>query len=288
MQQPDSILIELSVREVIDRVRGGELRAEELVSVLLERQRRLSSLNALSWIDEQRALQDAREVDRKRARGERLGTLAGLPLLIKDNIAVVGSPNAAGTPALRDQVATRNASVVQRLLDQGALVLARANMHELAGGGTSSNPTFGPVGNPYDPEACARWFEWRDGSRARCAPRARGAWQRYRRIGAHSVRTEWHGWVAPDDPPRSSAGRWRRATRTRSRYRRADGTLGCGCCAVAWCDQRNARTHGADSGVIANRHSSQTLLGGPGNGGGAGRRAGAGALARRGRRPGRR
>jgi Asp-tRNA(Asn)/Glu-tRNA(Gln) amidotransferase A subunit family amidase len=152
MQQPDSILIELSAREVIDRVRGGELRAEELVSVLLERQRRLSSLNALSWIDEQRALQDAREVDRKRARGERLGTLAGLPLLIKDNIAVAGSPNAAGTPSLRDQIATKNASVVQRLLDQDALAFARANMHELAGGGTSSNPTFGPVGNPYDPK----------------------------------------------------------------------------------------------------------------------------------------
>lgn len=152
MQHPDSILAELSAREVIHRVRDGELRAEELVSALFERHRRLSSLNALLWIDEQRALQDAREVDRKRAKGERLGTLAGLPLLIKDNIAVKGSPNAAGTLSLRGHIATRNAQVVQRLLDQDALVLARANMHELAGGGTSSNPTFGAVGNPYDPK----------------------------------------------------------------------------------------------------------------------------------------
>ncbi len=152
MQHPDSILVELSACEVVDRVRGGELRAEELVSVLLERQRRLSALNALVWIDEQRALQDAREIDRKRARGEKLGALAGLPLLIKDNIAVQGSPNAAGTLSLRDSVATTNAQVVQRLLDQDALVFARANMHELAGGGTSSNPTFGAVANPYDPK----------------------------------------------------------------------------------------------------------------------------------------
>ena len=73
-------------------------------------------------------------------------------MLIKDNIAVAGAPNAAGTPTLRSHVPSRTAVVVQRLLDAGAIVLARANMHELAGGGTSSNPSFGVVANPYDPK----------------------------------------------------------------------------------------------------------------------------------------
>ena len=152
MQLPDSILIDLSACEVVDRVRSGELRAEDLMSVLLRRQRRLSSLNTLIWIDEQRALQDAREIDRKRSGGERLGSLAGLPLLIKDNIAVAGTPNTAGTLTLREHIPAKTAPVVQRLLDEGALVFARANMHELAGGGTSSNPSFGAVANPHDPK----------------------------------------------------------------------------------------------------------------------------------------
>src|SRR6185295_19853844 len=99
---------------------------------------------------EQRSLQGAREIDRKRLSGERLGSLAGLPLLIKDNIAVAGTPNTAGTLTLREHVPEKNAPVVQRLLDEGALVFARANMHELAGGGTSSNPSFGAIANPYD------------------------------------------------------------------------------------------------------------------------------------------
>lgn len=117
---------------------------------LLERQRRFAALNALSWIDEPRALEDARRIDRKRASGSRLGTLAGLPVVIKDNIAVANTPNAAGTATLRASLSRQNAPVVQRLLDQDAIFMARANMHELAGGGTSSNPSFGVVANPYD------------------------------------------------------------------------------------------------------------------------------------------
>ncbi|HZF24865.1 MAG TPA: amidase family protein [Steroidobacteraceae bacterium] len=142
----------LGAREAIERVRRGELRAEDSVADLLGRQRRLASLNALTRIDEQQVLEDARRIDRKRAAGAVLGVLAGLPVVIKDNIAVAGTPNAAGTLTLRDNVARQNAPVVQRLLDQDAIFFARANMHELAGGGTSSNPSFGVVGNPYDPQ----------------------------------------------------------------------------------------------------------------------------------------
>ena len=146
----DESLPELGARQGIDRVRRGELRAEDYVRALLQRQHRFESLNALSWIDGPRALEEARRIDRKRASGVTLGALAGLPIVIKDNIAVANTPNAAGTLTLRDNLARQNAPVVQRLLDQDAIFLARANMHELAGGGTSSNPSFGVVANPYD------------------------------------------------------------------------------------------------------------------------------------------
>lgn len=143
-------LLELSAEEAVRRIARAELRAEEYASHLLSRCRELKSLNTVTWIDEARVLEAARAVDRRRARGERPGQLAGLPFIVKDNIDVAGTPSAAATLTLRDNIAKSNAPVVQRLLDCDAIFFARANMHELAGGGTSSNPSFGTVRNPYD------------------------------------------------------------------------------------------------------------------------------------------
>jgi Asp-tRNA(Asn)/Glu-tRNA(Gln) amidotransferase A subunit family amidase len=69
---------------------------------------------------------------------------------LKDNIDTVGFPTSAGTPLLRDNRPAVDAPVARALLRKGAILLAKSNMHELAGGGTSSNPLFGAVRNPYD------------------------------------------------------------------------------------------------------------------------------------------
>lgn len=141
---------ELSAVEAVHRIAAGELRAEDYASRLLARYRELKTLNAVTWIDEARVLEEARTVDRKRSRGERAGMLAGLPMIIKDNIDVAGTPSAAGSLMLKDIIAKTNSPVAQRLFDSGAILFAKANMHELAGGGTSSNPSYGAVRNPYD------------------------------------------------------------------------------------------------------------------------------------------
>jgi mandelamide amidase len=97
------------------------------------------------------ALESARAADQERRRGhKRMGPLHGVPLLVKDNIHVAGLPNTAGTPGLEDFVPGANAPTVQALVDAGAIVLAKTNMHELAFGITSNNTEFGPVRNPYD------------------------------------------------------------------------------------------------------------------------------------------
>ena len=88
----------------------------------------------------------ARATDLARARGETLGLLAGIPVAVKDNIDTVGFPTSAGTAALKRHFPIANAPVVDALLQQGASVFAKVNMHELAGGGTSSNPVFGGSG----------------------------------------------------------------------------------------------------------------------------------------------
>ena len=76
--------------------------------------------------------------------------LAGCPIVVKDNIEVAGMPCTLATPALRNYVARRDAPAVARLRDAGAEIIGKANLHELAYGITSNNPTFGPVRNVHD------------------------------------------------------------------------------------------------------------------------------------------
>ncbi|MFN6995606.1 MAG: amidase family protein, partial [Aquincola tertiaricarbonis] len=89
-----------SVAETVSAIAQGRLDAQALVSTLLARARALSSLNSLITLDEAGALAAARELDERRRSGATLPPLAGLPIVVKDNINVRGLPTTAGTPAL--------------------------------------------------------------------------------------------------------------------------------------------------------------------------------------------
>jgi mandelamide amidase len=143
-------IAELSARAAADYIRRGELTAEHYAQVLLERYKEHKNLNAVTYIDESRLLENAREVDSARSRGAQLGPLAGLPIALKDNINTIGFPTTAGTAFLKEYRPTANAPLADMLFKQGAILFAKTNMHELALGGTSANPTFGYVKNPYD------------------------------------------------------------------------------------------------------------------------------------------
>jgi mandelamide amidase len=144
-------LCELGVREAAQAIRAGELTAEALVEALLARCAAASPLNAFISLEPDRARAAARRADEHRRRGDRLGPLHGVPLVLKDNIDTADFPTTAGTPGLAAHRPKRNAQVAQQLLDAGALVLGKANLQELAYGPTSNNAAFGPVRNPYDP-----------------------------------------------------------------------------------------------------------------------------------------
>lgn len=141
----------LSATEAVEQIRSGAIGAEGYAAALIERQRRLSHLNAITWMNAEALLEAARAVDRARAAGKPLGPLAGLPVVVKDNIDTLGFPTSAGTASLKGLMPKADAPVAAALWRAGALLFGKANMHELAGGGTSSNPTFGFVRNPYDP-----------------------------------------------------------------------------------------------------------------------------------------
>ncbi|MDR0358082.1 MAG: indoleacetamide hydrolase [bacterium] len=144
-------VLHLTATDVIEAIRRGSLSAEDYARSLLEQQQRLGSLDTVISISADQVLTAARHVDQQRRSGQPLGPLAGLPLLVKDNIDAVGFPTTAGTPGLLRNVPKTNAPVLQRLLDGGAILFAKANMHELAFGITSHNYYFGAVRNPYDP-----------------------------------------------------------------------------------------------------------------------------------------
>ena len=143
-------IVALSARAAADYTRRGELSAERYAQALLERYKAHTNLNAVAHIDEAKLLEDAREVDRARVRGAQLGPLAGLPVIIKDNVNTVGFPTTAGTRFLKDYRPKANAPLADMIFKQGAILFAKSNMHELALGSTSANPNFGFVKNPYD------------------------------------------------------------------------------------------------------------------------------------------
>lgn len=147
-----SRLLALSASEAVDAIANGSVTAETYTRTLLARAKALSGLNSIITLNEDGALAAAKEIDEARAAGIPLKPLAGLPIVVKDNINTQYLPTTAATPALRDFVPGTNAPTLQALLDAGAIVLGKANMHELAFGITSTNlSAFAkPVRNPYN------------------------------------------------------------------------------------------------------------------------------------------
>jgi indoleacetamide hydrolase len=145
-------ILALTSTQALDSIRAGVLTAETYVSTLLARAEALSDLNAMIVLNKPGALAAARLIDARRAAGDTLPVLAGLPIVVKDNINTASLPTTGGTPALRNVQPSQNAPSLQKLMDAGAIVLGKANLHELAFGITSTNlSTFArPVKNPYD------------------------------------------------------------------------------------------------------------------------------------------
>jgi Asp-tRNA(Asn)/Glu-tRNA(Gln) amidotransferase A subunit family amidase len=110
-------------------------------------------LNAIIRVNP-RALAEATQRDAERKAGKTRGPLHGIPVILKDNYDTGDLPTSAGSLALATSQPARDAFVVQRLRDAGAIVLAKANMHELAAGITNISSLGGQTRNPYDPARC--------------------------------------------------------------------------------------------------------------------------------------
>jgi mandelamide amidase len=148
-------LTELSVVDAAGLIRHKQVTSVELTRAYLTRAEANADLNAFITLDRAGALAAAQRADAELAAGKVRGPLHGVPLVVKDNTHVAGLPNTAATPALREFVPKEHAPTVQRLVDAGAVILGKTNMHELAfgiSGYTEGFFTAQPIGtrNPYD------------------------------------------------------------------------------------------------------------------------------------------
>lgn len=140
----------LSAMDAATMICAGKVRSEDFVRALIAKATARNNLNAFITLDEQRALKAAQAADAAVKAGTAKGALHGVPLAIKDNIHVAGLPNTAGAPPLKNFIPSANALVAQKLIDAGAIVLGKTNVHELAFGITNNNGGFGAAGNAYD------------------------------------------------------------------------------------------------------------------------------------------
>ncbi|MBB3232571.1 amidase family protein [Halomonas stenophila] len=143
---------DLTLKQAVERLRCGELGAEEYAEDLLARCETARPLNAYVSLDGDRVLDAARALDRReRSRGP----LGGIPLCVKDAIDIEGTATTAATPSLERNHPGRTASAIERLFDADAVLMGKTNLPELCFHVTCDNAHTGPTRNPVKPEYTA-------------------------------------------------------------------------------------------------------------------------------------
>ncbi len=145
-------LHEMSVAALGGALAAREVSSAEVVTHLLARIEAQRALGAFLHVDGKRALDDARAIDARRAKGEALGALAGVPIAHKDIFATRGEPTTAGSKMLAGYQSPFDATVVSRLSAAGAVSLGKLNCDEFAMGSSNENSAFGVVRNPWNTE----------------------------------------------------------------------------------------------------------------------------------------
>ena len=136
----------LTARDAAQAIVGGSLSSEAFVEACLKRIADTEpTLKAWAHLDEQSALEQAREMDRVRKSGRATGRLHGVPVGLKDIIDTAGVPCERGSPAFAGRVPERNATVANRLIEAGAVIMGKTKTTELA----FVHPT--DTTNPHDP-----------------------------------------------------------------------------------------------------------------------------------------
>ena len=137
-----------------DQIVSGQLHCIDLTETCLQRMDEGVDLNAFISVFRDRARQKAEEVDMKIQEGC-AGRLAGMIVAVKDNIAVKDAPLTCGSRILERFISPYDATVIERLESEDAILIGKTNLDEFGMGSSSENSAFGPVKNPVDTERSA-------------------------------------------------------------------------------------------------------------------------------------
>ncbi|MFI2612004.1 Asp-tRNA(Asn)/Glu-tRNA(Gln) amidotransferase subunit GatA [Kitasatospora sp. NPDC018619] len=144
-------LIRYTAAETAGAIARGEVSAVEVAQAHLDRIEAVDEkVNAFLHVDTEGALAAARAVDEKRAKGEELGPLAGVPLALKDVFTTKGIPTTCGSKMLEGWIPPYDATLTSRLKAADVVILGKTNMDEFAMGSSTENSAYGVTGNPWD------------------------------------------------------------------------------------------------------------------------------------------
>ena len=141
--------LNLSLYEISKLLKERKVTSVMLTKLCLENIEKNKNLNALLSVRTNEALKEAENADKILDEGKG-SYLTGVPIIIKDNINLIGTKTTCGSKMLENYESIYNATVVEKLQNEGAIILGKANMDEFAMGSSNENSAFGNVLNPID------------------------------------------------------------------------------------------------------------------------------------------
>ncbi|WP_163192496.1 Asp-tRNA(Asn)/Glu-tRNA(Gln) amidotransferase subunit GatA [Clostridium thermarum] len=139
----------LSALDIVEGIKSGKFTPKEIIKECFKRINETDgTVNAFITLCEEEALERAKYLEEKIRRGEKLGRLAGVPIAIKDNICTKGIKTTCASKMLEVFVPPYHATVIEKLLQEDAIIVGKTNMDEFAMGSSTENSAFKITKNP--------------------------------------------------------------------------------------------------------------------------------------------